>query len=321
MRKKVKMSKGGPMGMGFFGFIAPELAQFVYAAFTMLLILFTWTNIDNPSALMWQRLSFLSGTLALWVVYQLWPCRFMLLCRLVYLLMMLGSWYPDTYYINRQFGSFDHVFATWEQSLFGCQPAALFSQRFDSVLVSELMYMGYVSYYLFFVVTVFVVYFRDFKQLERVSFIIFTGFFLCYVIYLLLPVTGPQYYFLAVGMDKILAGNFPDIGHYFADTTDCLTAPGWSKGLFYNICHFMHQSGERPTAAFPSSHVAIATLVMTLVLRMRMWKYLLVLAVPYLFLCMSTVYIQAHYAIDAIAGFFVGIALFFLLGGMKLKQI
>jgi membrane-associated phospholipid phosphatase len=60
---------------------------------------------------------------------------------------------------------------------------------------------------------------------------------------------------------------------------------------------------------------------MTLVLRMRMWKYLLVLAVPYLFLCMSTVYIQAHYAIDAIAGFFVGIALFFLLGGMKLKQI
>lgn len=319
--KKMKMSKGGPLGMGFLGFIAPEVAQFIYAAISALVILFTWTNLDNPSALMWQRLTFLSGTLALWLVYQLWPCKFMMLCRIGYLLLMLGSWYPDTYEINNQFGSLDHIFASWEQELFGCQPAALFSQKFSSAFVSELMYMGYVSYYLFFVITIFIVYFRNYQQLERISLMIFAGFFTCYVIFLLLPVTGPQYYYHAVGMDEIMVGNLPDIGHYFSETTECLKAPGWTDGLFYNLCQLAHQTGERPTAAFPSSHVAIATLVMAIVIKVRMWKYLLFLAVPYLFLCMSTVYIQAHYAIDSMAGFIAGIVYFFIFGGMKLKKI
>ena len=55
--------------------------------------------------------------------------------------------------------------------------------------------------------------------------------------------------------------------------------------------------------------------------RMRMWKYLLFLAVPYVFLCLSTVYIMAHYAIDAIAGLLFGAVLFFALGGIKLKKV
>jgi membrane-associated phospholipid phosphatase len=320
-KKKIPIHKGGPLGMGFFGFIAPEVAQFIYAILTALIILFTWTNLKDPSTLLWQRITALSGTIALWAVYWLWPCRAVMMCRLGYLLLLLGAWYPDTYEINQQFGCLDHIFAGWEQSLFNCQPAAVFSERFSSRVVSELMYMGYVSYYLFFVVTIFLVFIRDYKQVERVSFMIFTGFFLCYIIYLFLPVTGPQYYYLAAGIENIKEANFPDVGHYFADSTECLKAPGWSDGLFYGLCQMAHQTGERPTAAFPSSHVAIATLVMVMVMRMRMWKYMLILAVPYLFLCMSTVYIYAHYAIDAIAGFFVGIAFFFLLGGMKLKKI
>lgn len=320
-KKKKPMRKGGPLGMGVFGFIAPEVAQFIYAAFTTLIILFTWTNLKDPSALVWQRVTALSGTIALWLVYQLWPCRAVMVCRIGYLLLLLSVWYPDTYEINQQFGCLDHVFAGWEQSVFGCQPAAVFSEKFSSRVVSELMYMGYVSYYLFFVVTIFFISIRDYKQVERVTFMIITGFFLCYIVYLFLPVTGPQYYYLAAGIEHIKEANFPDVGHYFADSTDCLQAPGWRDGLFYNLCQMAHQTGERPTAAFPSSHVAIATLVMVMVMRMRMWKYMLLLAVPYLFLCMSTVYIQAHYAIDSIAGFFVGIALFFLLGGMKLNKV
>ena len=56
------------------------------------------------------------------------------------------------------------------------------------------------------------------------------------------------------------------------------------------------------------------------VVRWKMWKYLLFLAVPFLFLCLSTVYIQAHYVIDAIAGLLFGTVLFFVLGGMKLRK-
>ncbi|MBQ0074892.1 MAG: phosphatase PAP2 family protein [Prevotella sp.] len=307
--------------MGRFGFIAPELAQLLYAVVTALLILFTWTNISDPSSLLWQRFTFLSGTLALWVVYMLWPCKLVMLARISYLLATLMWWYPDTYELNHQFGCLDHYFATLEQDVFGMQPALIFSERFSSAIVSELMYFGYYSYYLFFVVTLFVVFFRDYKQLERVAFIVFGGFFICYCIYILLPVTGPQYYYLAVGTEEIARGSFPDVGHYFADSIEALPLPGWSDGVFYQLVHGNHEFGERPTAAFPSSHVAIATVVMLIVSRMRMWKYLLLLAIPYMFLCLSTVYIMAHYAVDSIAGMMFGIILFFVLGGMKLRKL
>lgn len=318
-RHKIKTSKGGPLGMGKFGFIAPELAQFAYAAISALVILFTWTSHEDPASLLWMRVTALSGTIALWIVYKVWPCRMVMTCRIGYLLLMLSFWYPDTYEINKQIGSLDHIFAQWEQTLFHCQPALLFSQKFSSKLVSELMYMGYESYYLFFVVMAFVVLVRRYDQLERVMFIMLGAFFICYVIFLLLPVTGPQYYYLAVGTDKIASGVFPDIGKYFADSTECLTAPGWQGGPFYKLCALLHGAGERPTAAFPSSHVSIATLVMIIACRMRMWRMMILLAIPYLFLCMATVYIQAHYAIDSIAGFVSGIIFFFILGGMKLR--
>lgn len=306
--------------MGRWGFLAPELAQLAYALFTVLLILFTWTNHEDPSTLLWQRVTFLSGTLALWIVYRLWPCKAMVLARIGYLLMTLAWWYPDTYELNKQFGCLDHLFASLEQSLFGMQPALLFAERFSSAVVSEMMYFGYYAYYLFFVVTLFVVFFRDYRQVERVALIVFGSFFICYTIYALLPVTGPQYYYLAVGVEEIAKGHFPDVEHYFSEHTEAITQPGWSKGLFYHLVHANHEIGERPTAAFPSSHVGVSTVVMCIVLRMRMWKYSLLLAIPYIFLCLSTVYIMAHYAIDSFAGFAFGILLFFLLGGMKLSR-
>lgn len=319
--KAIPASKGGPLGMGKLGFIAPELAQFVYGFFTVLLILFAWTSYSNPGMLLMQRVAFLAGTVALWFLYKLWPCKFMMLLRVGYMLTLLGSWYPDTYELNKTMGCLDHIFASYEQDLFGCQPALVFSQAFPSAVVSELMYMGYFCYYLFFVVTAIIVYFRDYKQLERVAYIILAGFFCCYVIYDLLPVVGPQYYYHAVGVENIANAKFPNIGRYFENTTDCLTMPGWSDGIFYNLVGFMHHAGERPTAAFPSSHVGIAMLVMLMVAKMRMWKWFGVLAIPFVFLCMATVYIQAHYAIDALAGLLLGVILFLILGGLKLKAV
>ena len=315
-----KAKKGGPLGMGLWGFMAPEVVTFAYAAFSALVILFTWTGLDNPSDLLWLRAQYLSGTLALWLVFLLWSCKFVIGARIAYLLAMLSTWYPDTYAINSQFASCDHVFATIEQNIFGFQPSLVFAQAYGNKVVSELMYMGYASYYLFFVVTLAIVFIKQFSNLERVAFMIFASFYLCYTIYLLLPVTGPQYYYLAVGVDEIARGNFPDVGHYFRDHMEALASPGWNKGIFYQLVQLAHNAGERPTAAFPSSHVAIATLVMLIVARLRMWKWLLILAVPFMFLCLSTVYIYAHYAIDAMAGLLFGILLFFVLGGMKLKN-
>ena len=102
-KKRIPMHKGGPLGMGFLGFTAPELMQMAYALFTTLLILFTWTGVDDAAGLLWQRVTALSGTLVLWVVYQLWPCKAVMMCRMGYLLLMLGAFYL-VFYTAELFG-------------------------------------------------------------------------------------------------------------------------------------------------------------------------------------------------------------------------
>ena len=122
------------------------------------------------------------------------------------------------------------------------------------------------------------------------------------LLFVFLPVTGPQYYYQAVGLDSIAAGVFPDVGYYFTTHQECLTMPGWSDGFFYHMVERAHNAGERPTAAFPSSHVGIATILMFLAWHLRN-RYLFWGMLPiYALLCMATVYIQAHYAVDVIGG-------------------
>lgn len=72
----------------------------------------------------------------------------------------------------------------------------------------------------------------------------------------------------------------------------------------------MQGHGERPTAAFPSSHVGISTVI--LLASRKLSSTLTACLVPfYLLLCFSTVYIGAHYAIDALTGIPCGIAAFY----------
>ncbi len=136
---------------------------------------------------------------------------------------------------------------------------------------------------------------------SRVTTIIMTAFFLYYLIYIFLPVSGPQFYFQAVGVDEIMQGHFPALGTYFSSHTDMLPAPGNPDGLFYRLVSSAQATGERPTAAFPSSHIGISTIVLLLA-RRHAPRLLLILIPLWALLCCATVYIQAHYLIDAIAG-------------------
>lgn len=150
--------------------------------------------------------------------------------------------------------------------------------------------------------TVFYYFIWRYKEFERVSFILLASFFIYYVVFIFVPVAGPTFYYKAVGLKTITAGVFPNIHDYFNLHKDCLPSPGFTNGFFYNLVEDAKAAGERPTAAFPSSHVGISTICMFLVWHTRNYKLLMVLAPFYFFLCCATVYIQAHYLIDAIAG-------------------
>lgn len=295
------------------GLLAVEWVVLGYMVLTFCIMLFTITKIHNPVSMFVGRLQVLAIIVALWGVYRLMPCRLTHLARISAQLALLSWWYPDTYEFNRMFPNLDHIFATYEQMLFGYQPALTFAEQWSSPIWSELMHMGYASYYpLIALVTVFYFCCR-YDRFNRTEFIILTSFFIYYVIFIFLPVAGPQYYYLAAGVDNIAKGVFPDVGNYFADHQEPLTMPGWKDGFFYDLVTSAHEAGERPTAAFPSSHVGVTTVLMLLAWESGSRRLFIVMLPLFLLMCLATFYIQAHYVIDVFAGLLSGIIIYIAL--------
>ncbi len=295
------------------GLLAVEWFIMAYLAFTLLMMAVLGGKLLNPAPMLWGRFVFVIATLAAWAVYRFRPCRFTMLVRITVQLSFLGWWYPDTYELNRVLPNLDHVFATAEQAVFGCQPSLLFSQWAPWGWFSELMCLGYVSYFpLITLVTLYYFHKRHQEFLMATS-VILTSFFVYYFVFVLLPVTGPQFYYLAVGTDRIAEGVFPNLGDWFLTHSERMAAPGWSDGFCYHLLDLTHDAGERPTAAFPSSHVGVTTVLMMLALRTRSRRLVWTMLPFYILMCFSTVYIYAHYAIDALAGLVTGVGLYYLL--------
>lgn len=192
--------------------------------------------------------------------------------------ILLGFFYSETALINTIFTDFKDVwFFTMDERIFGFQPSIEFSKVFSANWFSELMCFGYISYY-FIVFGIPILCFTSNKEsLSRNVFIIITSFLIYYLIFIFLPVEGPQFYF-----------PFPD---------NKLNG----SGFFHFLLQIAHDLGEGTTGAFPSSHVGVAFIC--LILLFKYSKRWLLLFLPLtLILCLSTVYIKAHYFVDVLGG-------------------
>ena len=199
--------------------------------------------------------------------------------RTIYPLFMLGHFYSETYFLNHTFfkSNLDAFFMKIDNFIFGFQPALLFSQKFSSVFFNNLFYFSYLSFLFLPLVVSTIFYFFKREYFEKAVFIIVTSFILYYLIFIILPVEGPQFF--------------------------------WNKnqayipalGIFGKIVKFIQKHAEYPTGAFPSSHVGISVIISILIFNhfKKIFPYFLPLLLS---IILSTVYIKAHYAIDVIAG-------------------
>ena len=297
-----------------------EWAMLAYCLFTLLLMALWGGRLVNVGPMLLLRASAVAMIFALWLLYRWKPCRLTMMLRVAGQLSLLGRWYPDTYELNRVLPNLDHLFASFEQSCFGCQPALLFSQHYSSSFISEMLCLGYASYFPMIAAVAFYYFFRRYDRFAYTAFVILASFFLFYVIFIFLPVAGPQFYYAAVGTDQIAQGVFPDLGHYFLTHQEALPIPGDNGGLFHFLVQLAHDAGERPTAAFPSSHVGISVLLLWLAWESRSRWLFSILFVLTVLMFFATFYIQAHYVIDAIAGLFVGTAMYFLMRWVYAKM-
>jgi len=295
------------------GLLGAEWIIMGYLVLTLLLLLFTSTKLQNPESMLWGRMRIIAMMAALWAVYRMLPCRFTRFCRYCAQLALLSWWYPETYEFNKLFPNLDHLFAAYDQQLFGMQPALLFAQWCSHPVFSELMHLGYASFYPLIAAVVLYYFFKRYDEFDRTVFIILGSFFIYYVIFIFLAVAGPQFYYEAVGLDNIAKGLLPNIGDYFVTHSEAVTMPGWPDGIFYHAVEGAHAAGERPTAAFPSSHVGVTTILLFLAWRSGSRKLFYAMLPFYLLMCPSTVYIQAHYVVDVFAGWVSAVVFYIVL--------
>lgn len=293
------------------GLFAVEKISLLYTLFTSLLIVCLYGQMDHPGSMLLERALIAGMTLLFMYLYRQAPCRLTAFVRVVVQMSLLSYWYPDTFEFNRVFSNLDHVFAGTEQWLFGGQPAVWFSQACPQLWVSELLNLGYAFYYPMILIASLAYFFLHYEWFEKFAFVVVASFFTYYLIYIFVPVAGPQFYFPAIGSDNVANGIFPAIGDYFNHHQELLPGPDGGHGFFYGLVEASQQVGERPTAAFPSSHVGMATMLMLMVWRVS--RRLSFLLFPfYILLCCATVYIQAHYLIDALVGFFSSFFIYML---------
>ncbi len=225
--------------------------------------------------------------------------------RLVSLLSFIRHFYPvllylwffsETGWLNRMFFKeyMDPTIIRWEEALFGCQPSTLFMQKLPYLVVSELFYASYFSYYIMITGVGLALYLKNrrhfFYYVSVVSFV----FYICYAIYIVLPIIGPRVFFHEIG-----GYTLPEAVQRFASTD--VYPDAVKAGPFFRLMAFLYRVFEAPGAALPSSHVAIAlTTVYFSFKYLRPIRYVhLVVAI---LLCLSTVYCRYHYAIDVLAG-------------------
>jgi len=198
-----------------------------------------------------------------------------------YPLILYGFFYYQTGLINTVVVPkfLDSSFLNMDVRIFGKFPGFFFSGTQDSAFLDEFFHFFYFSYYLIIPLTCILLYRKDAKLFERFMFQLSSLFYVCYVIYIFLPVEGP-----------IQLRNEYYLQH----------------GMFRTIVDFIWAKGENPGAGFPSSHVAVTFLV-------AWWgsKHFKMLKIFYwltfLFLSIATVYCMFHYAVDVIGGLLLGI--------------
>lgn len=292
------------------GLWSMESITLIYMLFTTILLGIYWKGIADPMSMIVTRLIMLAAMGAMYGIYRWYPCRALRILRVFPPLLGLAVWYPETYDFCSQLPYLDHVFAGIDQTLFGCQPALVFNTVVTSTFWSEAFNMGYYAYYYMMGTTLIFYLLCRYPEADKAGFVFLASFFLFYLIFEFLPVAGPQFYFKAVGVEAAETGVFPAVGYYFQTHTEMLMPE--IKGIFSQLVLSAQEMGERPTAAFPSSHVGMSTVTMLLAWQAKN-KWLFWIMMPfYLLLCCATVYIQAHYLIDSICGFFTAILFFAL---------
>jgi membrane-associated phospholipid phosphatase len=223
--------------------------------------------------------------------------------RHFYPVLLYTFFFCETGMLNRMFFAdyLDPMVIRWEQALFGGQPSVVFMQELPYLAVSELFYASYFSYYVMISGVGIALFIRNREQFFHYVSVISFIFYVCYLIYIFIPVIGPRVFFREIAGYNLSADlQQLAVVDYYPQSIE--------SGPFFHVMAWIYRTFESPGAAFPSSHVAIALCTVYFsFLYLRKIRFLH-LAVAVL-LCLATVYCRYHYAVDVLGGVLTAVLL------------
>ncbi len=216
--------------------------------------------------------------------------------RHFYPVLLYTAFYRETGSLNQMFvaGYLDAFFIRLEEQVFHVQPSLAFMEALPFLPVSELFYVSYFSYYVMIAGVGLALFFRNRAQFYHYVSVVSFVFYVCYLLYIFLPVMGPRIFF-----KELTDYNLPD------EFLPSEFLPGFPAavqlGPFYRIMALIYHVFEAPGAAFTSSHVAVA--ITTAFFSYRYLRSIRRLHfVVVVLLCIATVYCRYHYVVDVVAG-------------------
>ena len=249
---------------------------------TTILLVCSWNQIQNIDNLLLKRGIIFSISLAFIFLTPMVKSVIFSLFRNIYPVLFAGYFYTETVHYNKLFfDNLDPIFIQMDQWIFGFQPSLNFSNYFSSAWFTELMYFGYFTFYFIILGFIFAMCFKPRSLFSEHSYKVTFSLLFFYFIFAIFPSAGPQFYF------DLPERAVPTNGYWFQD-----------------IMHAIQAGAEQPTGAFPSSHVGVTVTILLLARKTMPLFYTICLPLAFI-LILSTVYIKAHYAVDAIFGILI----------------
>jgi membrane-associated phospholipid phosphatase len=210
--------------------------------------------------------------------------------RFLYPAMLFTFLYEQTGGLMKLFFSsfFDNQLTAFEISIFGIEPTLWLDRNLISTWLTEILSFSYFSYYFMLPAILLHLFFKKkYFAVRQLLIAICLAFFVSYLIFFLYPIEGPRY-------------------HYAGQYINEISGP-----IFRPMVEYVIRKGAVHGGCMPSSHVAVALVIMAFAL-----KYLhplgLILIPINLGLAIATVYGRFHYISDVFAGTAIAITIIIL---------
>jgi membrane-associated phospholipid phosphatase len=264
-------------------FLLVDKATFVYLAVLSLLILMFHASLPN-----WW----------LYLIFNLGVCLAILLIanslnnKANRLMFFFRHWYPLVFFILLYEGtrplihmifphSFDPLVNRLELALFGIYPT-VWMQKFICLGLNEFLMFSYSFYYFLLVVLGAGLFIKHkITQFDSLLFTSAVAYYISYLGFILFPVEGPRFALWANHQLEI------------------------NGGFFTSLAQGLIERAGMQGGAMPSSHVAVALVVLVYANRHHRFLYW-VLSPLVISLFLATVYGRFHYVSDVAAGLLVG---------------